>query len=58
MLLPTPWLDDYVRELTAFPGSKFDDQVDSTAQALDYMKKYRPLEIWAKLGQGLGQDLF
>jgi len=32
-----PWLDEYVRELTGFPGPKFDDQVDSTAQALDFM---------------------
>lgn len=32
-----PWLDEYVRELTGFPGSKFDDQVDSTTQALDFM---------------------
>ena len=31
------WLDDYVRELTGFPGTKFDDQVDSTTQALDFM---------------------
>jgi hypothetical protein len=32
VLLPAeaPWLDDYVRELTGFPGTKFDDQVDST----------------------------
>lgn len=35
-----PWLDDYVRELTGFPGSKFDDQVDSTTQALDFMRRY------------------
>lgn len=35
-----PWLDEYVRELTGFPGSKFDDQVDSTTQALDYMSRY------------------
>lgn len=32
-----PWLDEYVRELTGFPGSKYDDQVDSTSQALDFM---------------------
>jgi predicted phage terminase large subunit-like protein len=32
--LPTaaPWLADYVRELTTFPGTKYDDQVDSTTQ--------------------------
>jgi predicted phage terminase large subunit-like protein len=35
-----PWLDDYLRELTTFPGSKYDDQVDSTTQALDH----RPIE--------------
>lgn len=35
-----PWLDEYVRELTGFPGSKFDDQVDSTAQALDFMNSH------------------
>ena len=33
-----PWLTDYVKELTTFPGSKYDDQVDSTTQALDYVK--------------------
>jgi predicted phage terminase large subunit-like protein len=32
-----PWRDEYVRELTGFPGSKYDDQVDSTSQALDFM---------------------
>jgi predicted phage terminase large subunit-like protein len=32
-----PWLADYLNELAAFPGSKFDDQVDSTTQALEYM---------------------
>ena len=29
-----PWLAEYVKEITSFPGSKHDDQVDSTAQAL------------------------
>lgn len=34
--LPTEasWLDQYVDELTTFPDSDFDDQVDSTSQAL------------------------
>lgn len=46
--LPTsaPWLDDYIRELTTFPGGKFDDQVDSTAQALDHMSFGRCLTIY------------
>jgi len=36
ILLPreAPWLSDYLRELTAFPHSKHDDQIDSTSQAL------------------------
>jgi predicted phage terminase large subunit-like protein len=34
-----PWLDEYVRELTGFPGCKHDDQVDSTSQALDFLGK-------------------
>ena len=33
-----PWIDEYVRELTGFPGTKHDDQVDSTTQALDYLE--------------------
>jgi predicted phage terminase large subunit-like protein len=30
------WLPEYLRGLARFPGSKFDDQVDSTTQALEY----------------------
>ena len=53
ILLPceAPWLAEYVRELTSFPGSKFDDQVDSTTQAIDYLKSNSSLEVWAKLGR-------
>lgn len=32
-----PWLDDYLHELATFPGSKHDDQVDSTSQALEFL---------------------
>jgi predicted phage terminase large subunit-like protein len=42
----TPWLDEYVRELTGFPGSKFDDQVDSTTQALDFISSHCALTIF------------
>ncbi len=45
------WLDEYRRELTAFPGSKHDDQVDSTTQALHYMASNTTAEIWARLGR-------
>ena len=29
------WLDEYLHELAMFPNGKYDDQVDSTSQALD-----------------------
>ena len=32
-----PWLDAYVSELTTFPKGRYDDQVDSTAQALAWI---------------------
>jgi predicted phage terminase large subunit-like protein len=36
VLLPSDaaWCRDYVRELIAFPHGRYDDQVDSTSQAL------------------------
>jgi predicted phage terminase large subunit-like protein len=39
--LPTEadWLPAYIHELTTFPGSKHDDQADSTSQALDWVKQ-------------------
>jgi hypothetical protein len=38
--LPTEaeWLDAYLHELTTFPNGKYDDQADSTSQALDWIK--------------------
>lgn len=47
-----PWLADYIHELTSFPGSRYDDQVDSTTQFLDYIGVDNSLEIWTKLGRG------
>jgi predicted phage terminase large subunit-like protein len=35
------WLDEYLHEITTFPHGKFDDQTDSTSQALD----------WARVGE-------
>lgn len=54
VLLPNsaPWPRDYVHELTTFPGTKYDDQVDSTAQALDYMHNNNSLDVWIRLGRG------
>src|SRR5437660_3783819 len=33
-----PWLAEYLHEMTVFPNGKHDDQVDSTAQFLDWLK--------------------
>lgn len=51
VLLPRSalWLDEYTRELTSFPGCKFDDQVDSTTQALDHLKSTSNLDVWERL---------
>ncbi|WP_157016232.1 phage terminase large subunit [Mesorhizobium xinjiangense] len=32
------WKDDFLNEVTAFPAAKYDDQVDSMTQALNWMK--------------------
>jgi predicted phage terminase large subunit-like protein len=56
VLLPrqAPWLADYVAELTSFPGSKHDDQVDATTQALHHLRENGSLfALWRRLG-GLG----
>jgi len=49
VILPreAPWLQDYIAELTGFPGTSYDDQVDSTTQFLDYMRQpgARPMVI-------------
>src|SRR4029077_258655 len=37
-----PWLAEYLHEVTVFPNGKHDDQVDSTAQFLDWFKTSMP----------------
>jgi predicted phage terminase large subunit-like protein len=39
-----PWLAEYLHEMTVFPKGKHDDQVDSTAQFLDWFKT--PMPSW------------
>lgn len=54
VFLPTqaPWLDEYERELTGFPGGKYDDQVDSTTQALEFLgTKGSSAAMWEALGR-------
>jgi predicted phage terminase large subunit-like protein len=36
--MEAPWLADFLHEIVAFPNGKYDDQVDSTAQFLDWRK--------------------
>ena len=37
-----PWVEKYLHEMTVFPRGKHDDQVDSTAQFLDWFKRPFP----------------
>lgn len=48
VLLPKEahWLRDYIHEIITFPGSKHDDQVDSTVQALAWLKTPLPGAGW------------
>jgi predicted phage terminase large subunit-like protein len=34
------WLGEYLHELATFPNGKYDDQADSTSQALDWYKEH------------------
>lgn len=47
VLLPSraPWLSDYVSELTGFPGTRHDDQIDSTTQALDHPRLKKSMYV-------------
>lgn len=38
------WLHDYIEELSTFPNAEHDDQVDSTTQALSFMRGEPELE--------------
>ena len=50
-----PWLAEYLHEMTVFPNGRHDDQVDSTAQFLDWFKKPYPgqgiFEYYRRLAQ-------
>jgi predicted phage terminase large subunit-like protein len=40
-----PWLNSFKAELLGFPNVKYDDQVDSTSQALSWIKRHRQNQI-------------
>src|SRR5262249_40473565 len=52
-----PWLAEYLHEMTTFPNGKHDDQVDSTAQFLDWFKRPYPgqgiFEYYRKIAEKL-----
>ena len=35
------WLSDFLAEHSQFPACPFDDQVDATTQALNYLREHR-----------------
>ena len=43
------WLAEYLHEMTVFPKGKHDDQVDSTAQFLDWFKRPFPGQAFFEL---------
>jgi predicted phage terminase large subunit-like protein len=57
-----PWLSDYQAEVFAFPNVRFDDQVDSTSQALAADHSGCNLEVladgMARLSAGLAFEPF
>jgi predicted phage terminase large subunit-like protein len=56
-----PWLTAYVHELTSFPAGKYDDQTDSTSQALNWIKqgthRYGVLEYFGELASKANPSL-
>ena len=47
----------YVVELVGFPGTKYDDQVDSTIQALDHMREDNDLATYLKAFDSAGSSI-
>ena len=46
-----PWLDDFFREVLAFPASRYSDQIDALSQALNYIFN-RPRVEWTDVALG------
>jgi predicted phage terminase large subunit-like protein len=51
------WLAEYLHEMTVFPNGKHDDQVDSTAQFLDWFKKPFPCQGIYELYREMAEKL-
>ena len=50
------WLDEYLKEVTSFPNGGHDDQVDSTAHALAWIKKPDPGAGWCAYYEGVWEE--
>ena len=52
-----PWLPEYIHELTSFPSCKYDDQADSTSQALDWVKSgmhyHGLIQLWMEQAEAM-----
>jgi predicted phage terminase large subunit-like protein len=46
-----PWLDEFLKEILAFPASRHTDQIDAFSQALNYAFR-RDLSMWGPPGMG------
>jgi phage terminase large subunit-like protein len=44
------WLPEFLHEMWSFPRGKYDDQVDSTSQALDWIKNGTLNNSWLRVG--------
>ena len=61
--LEASWLPEYLHEMAVFPNGKYDDQVDSTSQALDWSKDrarasvHGIMEYYQQEAAGLGIPL-
>jgi predicted phage terminase large subunit-like protein len=51
-----PWLAEYLHEMSTFPKGKHDDQVDSTAQFLDWVKRPFPSQGIFEYTRQLAQE--
>ena len=51
------WLADYLHELTTFPNGRFDDQCDSTSQALDWVKTGGDIDHFVRLYKSLAEKV-
>ena len=51
-----PWLQDFLAELLAFPGGRYDDQVDSVSQFLGWIMRWQREEMVGGCKLYVGDD--